>query len=372
MAWVRSGGNVLLESDFETWNEAEDDLVKWNLVDGHAGPATLEKLDVHGGDGAIKLAIDDLNSVDDYGGGLWYSAWEVKYYTLLANQEYVHTFWWKTNYPTHNTTLYHRVRRVFYTDDGTYLDLNTGEWTNSPTDISPTESGWNQFTTQFNTGEHTDYRWLQTTIFTITVGTTSTEDEYIILDDWEIYPVTWVSDDNGSTLALNTDSKTISIAEKTYVYTSGGSDDTETIVITTDTDSYKFPTGKWYRIYGDAEKYISGFWTSKRLDFNDQFPQHINMWKTVDKVRIEYVDETADTPITVSLSTDGGVTWISTTRLLGTGNGKQKSAFFYFKNSKLSTSKYFNIRVESVSNSTTFTWTGFYIYFEVRGEYFTV
>lgn len=170
----------------------------------------------------------------------------------------------------------------------------------------------------------------------------------------------------------NSASKTISIAEKVYVYTIGGEGTGWRPVLASPTASFEWSRGAWYKIHADNSKPISAYWTSKRLDFGDQFPDYADMWKTIDRIQIEYIDETASTPITVGISNDGGLTWAYQIQSLGIGDKKQKVADFYYRDSELSTGLYFNIRIESVSSSTTFIWTGFYVHFEPRGEYFEV
>ncbi|GAJ10467.1 unnamed protein product, partial [marine sediment metagenome] len=94
-----------------------------------------------------------------------------------------------------------------------------------------------------------------------------------------------------------------------------------------------------------------------------------DFFKTVDRIQLEYVDEYEDTPVTISLSDDGGEHWVYKTRLLGTGDGRQKVADFYFHDKDRITSKDFTVQIMSSSAATTFTWTGFYIFFEPRGEW---
>lgn len=119
----------------------------------------------------------------------------------------------------------------------------------------------------------------------------------------------------------------------------------------------------------DNSNAVSAWWRSKRLDFGDQYPDHVGDFKTVDRVQLEYVDRYADTPVTISISDDGGEHWVYKTRLLGTGDGRQKIADFYFHDKDRITSKDFTVQILSSSSTTTFTWTGFYIFFEPRGPF---
>ncbi len=119
----------------------------------------------------------------------------------------------------------------------------------------------------------------------------------------------------------------------------------------------------------DNSNAISAWWRSKRLDFSDQHEGIGNFFKTVDRIQLEYVDRYANTPVTISISDDGGEHWVYRTRLLGNGDGRQKVADFYFHDKDRITSKDFTVQLLSSSATTSFTWTGFHLYFEPRGEF---
>ncbi len=118
----------------------------------------------------------------------------------------------------------------------------------------------------------------------------------------------------------------------------------------------------------DAGTNILAYWQSKRLDFSDQYPEAKDHWKAVQKIQLKYVDLTASTPFTVYLSTDGGVTWESSYRTLGTGDGKAKWADFFF----IATGDMFSVKVESSSTAKKFQLLGVYIYFTMSGEVFEI
>ena len=119
----------------------------------------------------------------------------------------------------------------------------------------------------------------------------------------------------------------------------------------------------------DNSNAISAWWRSKRLDFGDQYPDQVGNFKTLDRVQLEYVDKYADTPMTIAISDDGGEHWVYRTRVLGNGDGRQKVADFYFHDKDRITSKDFTVKLLSADDDTTFTWTGFYIFFEPRGPF---
>jgi len=121
----------------------------------------------------------------------------------------------------------------------------------------------------------------------------------------------------------------------------------------------------------DNDKMFMAQWTSKDLDFTDQFEQYRNHYFTVERVLLEYIDVDADTPVTVHLSNDGGETWITKTLTLGDGDGTQKVADFWLMRGEASkcTGKKFVLRLSSSSATTRFIWTGINISFYPRGKY---
>jgi len=122
----------------------------------------------------------------------------------------------------------------------------------------------------------------------------------------------------------------------------------------------------------DNSKNIKCSYRTKRLDFTDQDSEGLNQWKTVDKVQLTYRDRDADTPITIYVSDDGGVTWVYTSRTIGTGDGKTKTADFWFLDKEQITSQFFTFKIECDSNDTTFEWNALSVYYTPRGEYFEV
>jgi len=124
---------------------------------------------------------------------------------------------------------------------------------------------------------------------------------------------------------------------------------------------------------GDNTKYITAFWKSKETDPADQFgEEYKDQWYQVDRFRLFYKDESADTPVTVYVSKDGGVSWISQYRELGTGDEKSKSADFFFTHMEGCVGQFFVFKVECASNSHSFTWLGFHVDLIARGPHFEV
>jgi hypothetical protein len=114
----------------------------------------------------------------------------------------------------------------------------------------------------------------------------------------------------------------------------------------------------------DPENLMDCYWTSKPLDFSDQDPQSAGRFKTVDKVELDYIDRYAYTPITVSISTDNGVTWAYQQRSLGLADGASKRAIFWLGPL---TGEHFTLKLESNDDYTAFTITGIRIHYELAG-----
>ena len=102
-------------------------------------------------------------------------------------------------------------------------------------------------------------------------------------------------------------------------------------------------------------------WTSKPIELED------GKLATVDRVQLEYFDKYASVPVTISLSTDGGVNWSTSNLSLGTGAETDKVADFYFSGV---TGRNITMKISSTDSDTGFSWTGIEIYFVPRGDYF--
>ena len=111
---------------------------------------------------------------------------------------------------------------------------------------------------------------------------------------------------------------------------------------------------------------FEAYWRSKPMDFSEADPMDANKFKTVYLVQLEYEDTYASVPIVVSLSTDGGTTWVTSTETVGTGDLTDKIHHFYFSGV---TGKYITLKISSTDDDTGFTWTGLIIYYVSRGEY---
>lgn len=156
----------------------------------------------------------------------------------------------------------------------------------------------------------------------------------------------------------------LNIADRAFLYKTGS-------VTTVDPPYITFGNGL-YIVDEDPQSAnaVTSYWTSKPLDFSDADQTAGGVFKTVDGVTLDYVDRYTSTPITVWVSIDGGVTFpYSNSRNIGTATGANKTAVFDFLPM---TARDFVFKVESVSTSTAFTWTGIHVSYYIRGPYFEV
>lgn len=114
---------------------------------------------------------------------------------------------------------------------------------------------------------------------------------------------------------------------------------------------------------------IDASWRSKSVASFDIDPRLFSNWLSLYKVQITYVDLSANTPIIVSVSTDGGVSWESSpTEEVGTGDAMVKDVFFYF----VKTGAMFDFKIQSPSSNKKFQIVRMLGFFLPRGEVFSV
>jgi hypothetical protein len=144
----------------------------------------------------------------------------------------------------------------------------------------------------------------------------------------------------------------------------------KTLAVGTDTvrrnEAY-FAMGNVLAIISETpQNLFEAYWRSRPLDFSEIDPADGNKNKTVDLVQLEYTDTYANVPIVVSLSNDGGVTWVTCSETVGTGDLTDKIRNFFFAGV---TGKYITMKASSTDNNTGFTWTGIILHYIPRGEY---
>ena len=133
-------------------------------------------------------------------------------------------------------------------------------------------------------------------------------------------------------------------------------------VATVDGNVYEY--SGYYK--SDAGTAITARWESKDTDFADQHIENSGKFKTIEFVRLHYIDKSAGARISVKVSTDGGAAWTTKTKSIGTGNSKGKTKDFHF----ITTGQIFRFAIESISVSDEFQWVGLEIFYSVGGSYF--
>ena len=128
--------------------------------------------------------------------------------------------------------------------------------------------------------------------------------------------------------------------------------------------------GKVYEYSGyyksDGGTAITARWESKDTDFADQDIESSDKFKTTEFIRLHYIDKSAGALITLEVSVDGGATWTTKTKNIGTGDNKGKTVdFFIIKSGQI-----FRFAIKSASTSDEFQWVGLEAFYSVGGDYF--
>ncbi|MCK9597903.1 MAG: hypothetical protein M0R06_02610 [Sphaerochaeta sp.] len=187
--------------------------------------------------------------------------------------------------------------------------------------------------------------------------------------------------------------ETISISETVTGYGNYVSSPTETVTLSEDVDStvtwvvvatetvtgsdhvdYVLSVSSNFRYYwgsdegvvylydpayeGDGSDTITAKWETPETDLGlpDQF-------KTVYRASLKYVDKASSTPISVSISTNGGATWTGLSKEIGTGDGKTHTKDYHF----VTSGEYFKFKVEYASATKKFQIIGLDVDFEPCG-----
>ena len=165
------------------------------------------------------------------------------------------------------------------------------------------------------------------------VGTTTTETQYIdIIDSAEVFLV-----------SADTQMTGLSSIGKTYTW-SGQSDN--------GTPFYSY-------------------WRSKDLDFAEILGEGAhNIHKTINRVRLIYEDMDSSVPVSVSISPNGGSTWVTKAATIGTGSGLSKYYDFDFSPDQAVTGYFITFIIQAFSSTLEFKWTGISAEFSPRGPAF--
>jgi len=125
-------------------------------------------------------------------------------------------------------------------------------------------------------------------------------------------------------------------------------------------------------LLSDDGSSITATYRTRDIDCGDLDPTYKDLFKTLVKVRLEYVDITTDTDITIMASVDGGYSWKTKTETIGSATGQTATADFDFLNQTGITGKMFTFKIINVSTDEETHWLGLDIFFRPMGEYFEV
>jgi len=112
---------------------------------------------------------------------------------------------------------------------------------------------------------------------------------------------------------------------------------------------------------------IDVVYETNQVDFANQDTNMLGRWATVYKVKVWYIDISANTTIRCLVSNDGGSTWTQRTKTVGTGDETNKSVDFYF----VITGHHFKFKVQNVSSDKDFRLVNMVAYYLPRGEAWT-
>jgi len=127
-----------------------------------------------------------------------------------------------------------------------------------------------------------------------------------------------------------------------------------------------FAENKDYK--SDAGQKINSYWLSKQTDFADEDITCLGKFKTVYGMQLWYKDIETDVPVTVGISTNGGVTWETQTKTFGTADDKEKTALYYF----IVTGNIFQFKIQNDSDTKTFQWTALKALYTIGGDFFEI
>lgn len=122
----------------------------------------------------------------------------------------------------------------------------------------------------------------------------------------------------------------------------------------------------------DDDNPMSCYWRSKLIDPAVSLGEEFDgWWFQVDRVRLLYEDIDASTSTAIHVSVDHGVNWIWKSRELGTGDGKEKSADFFFLTENVH-GQFFTFKIECITTTEDFRWLGLEVDFIPRAPHFEI
>jgi len=148
----------------------------------------------------------------------------------------------------------------------------------------------------------------------------------------------------------------------------------ETFLVSADTQMTGLASiGKTYTWSGQSDNGTPfySYWRSKDLDFAEILGEGAhNIHKTINRVRLIYEDMDSSVPVSVSISPNGGSTWVTKAATIGTGSGLSKYYDFDFSPDQAVTGYFITFIIQAFSSTLEFKWTGISAEFSPRGPAF--
>jgi len=398
--------SATVDPGLEAWDSATSPT-SWTATVNGTSTVNKESDIVHGGSYSCRLDIDSSNSVASIDQAI----------TLVAGKSYVANLWYRT---TGGATA---LLRIYDDASNTWLD-SSSEWQSSSQDIAlVSASAWTNFKIEFTASTYTAYK-----IYLANDSATSCS---IAFDDVNVYGfTTTVADLDPPTNITATvvsatqikldftnnspDADALNVESKVYggsysAVTTTGTAVTYTKGSLTEGLTYMFRirasvTVDAVTTYGEYsavvtvqliysetsailtnETYVGMgnilavattspvntvdcYMITKPFSYEDKDSDMENKWAITDRVHLDFMDLSADTPMTLSVSTDGGVTWEqSVTLLMGTGDGTHKCFDFWYY--PVHGQKH-TFKLSCNDSDTLFSWTGFDVYYEPTSRLF--
>lgn len=132
-------------------------------------------------------------------------------------------------------------------------------------------------------------------------------------------------------------------------------------------DGYVHTTGE--ALLSDNGTAITSSWTSKTLDFAEDSSDNTGKWKTIYKIEYVFKEDDSTVLTSIGVSNDGGDTWTTIDKYLGTnGDGRMGSADYFWNK----TGEFFVVKITWTSADKEFQFLGMDVVYDVQGDSWSV
>lgn len=132
-------------------------------------------------------------------------------------------------------------------------------------------------------------------------------------------------------------------------------------------DGYVHTTSE--ALLSDNGTAITSSWTSKTLDFAEDSSDNTGRWKTIYKIEYVFKEDDSTVLTSIGVSNDGGDTWTTIDKYLGTnGDGRMGSADYFWNK----TGEFFVVKITWTSADKEFQFLGMDVVYDVQGDSWSV